>query len=213
MNVLKKLLIVFIGSVIAICICVLVCLHILNNQKPKTTTEYVQLKQAELNYWASKAELARAVDEYIQTAAPNSDLSGVILVEKCEKYKVDIVFVLAQGEQESHFGTKGLATKTNSVWNVGAFDGLTLSEIKHAFDNPNESIEPYLKLLTTKYITNNCETALLDKFVSVDGKRYASSPNYESLLKYKYETIKRSTDIDSLQGVLRHWIVQSNREY
>jgi hypothetical protein len=109
-----------------------------------------------------------------------------------------------------------LASKTNSVWNVGAFDDLSYSEIhkKHAFSNSNQSIEPYLELLTTKYLFGNkTEQDLLKSFVSKDGKRYASSQNYEALLSYRYEAIKCDTKIDSLQEVLRYWVEQSNREY
>ena len=188
-----------------------------NAEKTKINyVEYVQLKNAELKYWAIKAELVEAVDNYIHTAAPNSNLSGAILVDECEKYKVDIKLALAQGHLESHFGTQGLGAKTNSVWNVGAFSGLTLSEInkKHIFDNPNQSIVPYLELLTTKYLTDTkTEENLLENFVSVDGYHYAGSPTYEVILRHKYETIATSTKIDSLQDVLRYWIVQSNREY
>ena len=41
-----------------------------------------------------------------------------ILIDVCQKYGLSIKFVLAQGQLESHFGTKGLARKTNSIFNV-----------------------------------------------------------------------------------------------
>ena len=37
--------------------------------------------------------------------------------------------ISGQGKVESHFGTQGLASKTNSVWNYKAFDGYKLNEI------------------------------------------------------------------------------------
>ena len=184
--------------------------------RPINYIEYAALKQAELKYWESKAKLVDEVDSYIKKHAPTSNLSAVILVDKCEEYKVDIKLALAQGHQESHFGTQGLAAKTNSVWNVGAFDSLSYSEIgkKHIFSNPNESIDRYLELLTTAYLFGNkTEQDLLKSFVSKDGKRYASSPTYEASISHKYEDIRNNTKIDSLQGVLRYWTVQSNREY
>ena len=183
--------------------------------RPINYIEYAALKQAELKYWESKAELVDEVDSYIKKHAPTSNLSAVILVDKCEEYKVDIKLALAQGHQESHFGTQGLAAKTNSVWNVGAFDSLTYDEIhkKHIFSNPNQSIKPYLELLTTKYLTGNkTEEDLLRNFVSIDGKRYASSSAYETSLTYKYEALK-ATKIDSLQESLNYWTIKSNREY
>lgn len=208
----KNWLIFIVLFCLGVVITVGITLHV-NKDKIENYAEYVQLKEAELNYWASKADLVDAVNDYIHSVAPMSNLSGVILVDKCEEYKIDIKFVLAQGHLESHFGTKGLATKTNSVWNVGAFDSLSLNEIKHTFSNPNQSVEPYLKLLREKYITSKCETGLLENFVSVDGYRYATSPSYETSLRHKYEVITNTTKIDSLQEVFRYWIVQSNREY
>jgi len=176
--------------------------------------EYVSLKEAELQYWSTKAELVDAVNDYIHIVAPNSLLSGVILVDECREFDIDIKLALAQGHQESHFGTQGLAAKTNSIWNVGAFDSLTYDEIhkKHVFSNPNQSIKPYLELLTTKYLTGNkTEEDLLQNFVSIDGKRYASSSTYETLLTYKYEALK-ATKIDSLQESLNYWTIKSNRQ-
>ena len=175
-----------------------------------------QLKEAELKYWHTKAELANEVDNYITSVAPTSNLSGAILVEKCLEYDVDVKLALAQGHQESHFGTQGLATKTNSVWNVGAFDSLTYAQIhkKHICSNPNESIEKYLKVLTEQYLTGSkSEKDLLENFVTTTGKRYASSPIYERLLKDKYDQISNDTKIDSLQKELRHWTIQANRDY
>lgn len=211
----------YISIIFALCVvlCVIVGHNYKESHKDNKITnyvEYAQLKTAELKYWESKAELVDEVYSYIKKYAPTSNLSAVILVDKCEEYRVDIKFALAQGHQESHFGTQGLASKTNSVWNVGAFDSLSYSEIhkKHIFSNPNQSIEPYLELLTTKYLFGNkTEQDLLKSFVSKDGKRYASSQNYEALLSHKYEAIKCDTKIDSLQGVLRYWTVQSNRDY
>ena len=46
-------------------------------------------------------------------------------VEECERYNIDIIFTLVQGEIESHFGTKGLGAKINNVFNVGVFDNKT----------------------------------------------------------------------------------------
>lgn len=184
--------------------------------KPINYIEYADLKQAELKYWESKSHLVDEVSNYIYKVAPTSNLSGVILVDECEKFGVDIKFVLAQGELESHFGTKGLGAKTNSVWNVGAFDSLSYSEIheKHIFSNPNASIEKYLELITTNYLYGNkTEINLLSNFVDKNGRRYASVPSYETSLSHIYDVIQTTTAIDSLQEVLRYWTIQSNREF
>ena len=89
---------------------------------------------------------------------------NINLANKLTKYNIDIKFVLAQGEVESHFGTKGMASKTNSVWNVGAFDGYDLKHIRTKYNNPNQSIEPYLILLNKKYLINKIELDFKDCF-------------------------------------------------
>ena len=91
--------------------------------------EAIQLKECELKYWETKAKLVDEVQNYISTVAPTSDLRACILVDACENYNIEVKFALAQGELESHFGTKGLASKTNSVWNVGSYDGYYYADI------------------------------------------------------------------------------------
>ena len=175
--------------------------------------EIDQLKEYELKYWETKAQLVNEVQNYINTVAPTSNLRACVLVDACEKYNIEVKFALAQGELESHFGTKGLASKTNSVWNVGAYDGHFYSKIMgtYKYSHPNESIEPYLKLLYEKYLTNEVEEGLLRNFVDHNGNRFASDKNYEERLKYKYKYISNNTQIDSLTTQLQYWAVKCNR--
>lgn len=171
-----------------------------------------QLKEYELKYWNTKSQLVDEVQNYINTVAPTSDLRACALVDACEKYNIEIKFALAQGEVESHFGTKGLAIKTNSVWNVGAYDGYSYSKImNYKYSHPNESIEPYLKLLYDKYLTYETEEGLLKRFVDHTGHRFASDKNYEERLKYKYKYISNNTQIDSLNSQLNYWRIKCNR--
>lgn len=170
------------------------------------------IRENELKYFSTKSELITEVQNYIDSVAPTSDLRASILVDECEKYSIDIKFVLAQGELESHFGTKGLASKTNSVWNVGAYTDMTLDEIlkKYKYNHPNESIDPYLKLLYNKYLTKDVEEGLLNNFVDIHGNRFAEDPHYEERLKFKYKSLC-NTKIDSLQDLTRYWAIRSNR--
>lgn len=172
-----------------------------------------QLKENELKYWETKAKLVNEVQNYISTVASTSDLRACALVDACEKYNIEVKFALAQGEIESHFGTKGLAAKTNSVWNVGAYDGHFYSKIMsvYKYSHPNESIEPYLKLLYEKYLTCEAEEGLLKNFVDHNGNRFASDKNYEERLRYKYKYIGNNTQIDSLTAQLHYWAVKCNR--
>ena len=172
-----------------------------------------QLREYELKYYETKSQLVDEVQNYINTVAPTSDLRACVLVDACEKYNIEVKFVLAQGELESHFGTKGLASKTNSVWNVGAYDGYYYSNIMtiHKYPHPNMSIEPYLKLLYKKYLTYETEVGLLRNFVDHDGNRFASDKNYEERLSYKYKYIGNNTRIDSLSSQLNYWRIKCNR--
>lgn len=146
-------------------------------------------------------QLVEATDKYIQTVGPGSCLNGITLVEACEKYNVDLKFALAQGHIESHFGTKGVAAKTNSVFNVMSFDGLSAEQIIRSgkgYSHPDHSVEPYLKLLTTKYLVNKTEEDMFVKFENVSGQRYASDKNYERKLLEKYENIDSISNITNI---------------
>lgn len=177
------------------------------------TYAYDCIKEAELKYWEIKSQLCDEVQKYMDSVAPTSNLRGYAVVEECELYNIDIKFVLAQGELESHFATKGLGSKLNNVFNVGVFDNISYAEIpeNYKFDTPNQSIRPYLELLSNKYLVNKLEVDLLDSYVNKDGNRYATDPNYESKLKERYIFISMHTKIDSLQNQLKNYAIKCNR--
>lgn len=161
-----------------------------------------------LKYENIKYELVTSIDDYIQTVAPHSSLNGLAIVDNCLKYNMDVCFVLAQGQNESQFGTTGLARKTNSVFNVLAFDGHKFEDIheRGKYKYPDESIEPYMELLQKDYLVNGkTEFDLMHKYVNKQGKRYASSETYESALKNTYLKIKNTTKIDSLSQELQKY--------
>lgn len=166
--------------------------------KPKSDFWYaIYQERTELKYWSSKDSLVTAIDNYIITTAPESTVDGLFLLNKCQEYNVDLVFVLAQATLESQFGTTGIAKKTNSVFNVGAYDGKSSSTIssKYKYENPNLSIDPYLTLLNDSYLDGKSEEELLNNFVNKHGKRYASYKNYEKELQIIIQRIETTTDI------------------
>ena len=146
--------------------------------------------------------IVEEIDHYIDSVASDSGLNGIKLFELCDKYDVDVRFAMAQAQAESHFGTTGMAAKTNVVWNVRAYDNTTAEEMKHKghdAKHPDASIEPYLKLLTTTYLVDGKnELDMFDKFVDINGKRYASNPNYESLVEGIYNRINEETQLEDL---------------
>lgn len=165
---------------------------------------YTEMNQ--LTYDSIKSVLVEQVNSYIQQSAPTSTLDGLVVVNKCIDYDIDICFVLAQGEIESHFGTKGLARKTNSVFNVYAFDGKELHEINKngKYRHPDDSVEPYIELLKREYLVENkTEYDMLKKYVNYCGNRYASAPDYEQKLSSKIEKIQQTTDIENTYQLLK----------
>lgn len=149
-----------------------------------------------------KTQLINEVDTYINTIAPSSKLDGEVIVDKCCEYNIDIAFVLAQGQIESHFGAAGTARKTNSVFNVGAYNGYSASKQRangFGFSHPNDSVEPFLILLTTNYLVNGKTIHdLMNSYVNHLGMRYASDTRYEIMLKSVYNKINTRTKIKSL---------------
>jgi hypothetical protein len=151
-------------------------------------------------------KLVIEVDNYINKISPTSKLDGKVIVDMCIKYDVDIMFVLAQGQIESHFGTTGTARRTNSVFNVGAFDGRSsTSQINkgYGFEHPNDSVEPYLILLSNNYLVNGVNIDnLMHNYVNKYGHRYASSRGYEQMLRCVYNSINKNTNIKQYQSLL-----------
>ena len=157
-----------------------------------------------------ESELVTEVENYIKSFAPTSGLDPRYLVDKCLEYDTDIVFVLAQALLESHFGTRGKAAETNSVWNVGTYDN---GVIKYRYADPNESLEPYLKLIKEDYlieITAQGDTIFKDLYHLVEdkgytnyqGKRYASARGYENGMRKLMVKIDMETSISFYQSIL-----------
>lgn len=191
----KNLFILLVSLLISISIGLSLYIYNNNNNDDVKNHQIVYDLELELEYWKIKAELVDSIQNYINKIAPSSDLSGLILLNECIEANVDVAFALAQGQKESHYGTRGLGAKTNNVFNVGAYDGHNYKQIHkiHKYDHPNESVKPYLKLLNSKYLVNGkTEQDLLCSFVDINGKRYASYTKYEEELKNVINKINKS---------------------
>lgn len=198
-----------IGLMITALGCILIDFKYRGNQKGHFT---VYEEQLTLKYQGAKCALVDETQRYIDSVAPSSCLRAIVVVDNCLKYDIDVCFVLAQGQKESHFGTQGLARKTNSVWNVFAFDGKTIDQIHKdgKYGSPDESVEPYMKLLSSRYLVNKTEYDLLDEYVDVHGKRYASDENYETALTAIFGRIKQQTKIDAYSQQLKKYDILLN---
>lgn len=184
------------------------------------THENTEKMSKKMEYVFFTEKLIDEVSKYINKYSENSSKLDVeYLIEMCDYYKIDIKFVLAQAQLESQFGTKGLAAKTNSVFNVGAHDDGT---ILNTYSHPNKSIEPYMLLLKTQYIKQGkTEYDLIKKkqFVNYGGKRYATCPSYEQRLSRIILNIDLETNIGNFDiirrntGYIEKYLAMKNSKY
>ena len=165
-----------------------------NNENTISRREQIAIKAQRMEeYEFARNQLAIEVDNYISSVAPKANIDAFLMVDLCWQYGVDIRFVLAQGQIESHFATKGTAARTLSIFNVGAYDGHSASRQRRngfGYSDPNDSIEPYLQLITNEYMVNGkTEIDLMQNYVNRLGMRYASNPRYEKMLRTVYKRI------------------------
>jgi len=145
-------------------------------------------------------KLVDEVKKVTYEIVPNTQIDLEYLVNMCETYEMDIIFVLAQGILESHLGTKGKAIKTNSVWNVGTYDN---GKILYYYDSPNESIGPYFELLKERYLVDkDLHNLVQDRgYINDDGKRFATARGYENALRKLMIQIDMSSSISMYQEI------------
>jgi hypothetical protein len=151
---------------------------------------------------ALKNEIILEIDKYIYDIAPSSGVRGEVLFTLCDKYGVDVRFAMAQAQVESHYATKGTSKRTKSIFNVGAYDGHSAKrQIRNGFGfkDPNDSIEPYLRLITTEYLIGDKTIHdLMNTYTNHLGMRYATNPRYEKMLRCVYNRINTQTEIGFL---------------
>ena len=151
----------------------------------------VYRQNLELDYYGAKDTLVDAIDSYIREIAPSSVMNALAILNKCDEHNIDLFFVVAQAQVESTFATKGLGHKMNSAFNVKAYDGKG-SQYMDKHSHPDESIEPYMTLIKKSYLGDSkSEMDLMNKYVDLNGKRYASNPDYETMM---LSTYKKLTD-------------------
>ncbi len=147
--------------------------------------------------------LIKAVDNHIQQSLQpknlSTELSADSIVYYCLKYNYDISLLLAQGWVESFFGTVGRAIKTNSVFNIGAWDNKTVT----TYQTINSCIEPYIFIMQRDYLLNKSINELLNNFINKYGYRYATNKEYEKIIKKRRNYIIKNTSIYEMQYYYR----------
>ena len=169
------------------------------NNKEKCYLEQ-KIRELELNIDKINSLIIVEIESYMDFKKMGHGIDPELILEMCDKYNVDPRLLLVQGWLESHWGTIGMAARTNSVFNVGA-TGVGYEEIHdiYKYETRNHSIEPYVKLISERYLVDDrTEMDLLNNFVDVNNNRYAEATNYESALKIVWKEINETTKIDSL---------------
>lgn len=197
----KYALILFVSIVICMCIGFLTgaaCTSAVD----RASNKEIHVDSTKVKMDSVKVNIIAEIDNYMYCVAPGTEVCGATLFELCDNYNVDVRFAMAQAQVESHYATKGTAKKTKSVFNVGAYDGHSARrQIRNGFGyvDPNDSIEPYLILITTDYLVNGKTiNDLMCNYVNKYNMRYATDRRYERMLRNVYNRINKNTDLDIL---------------
>ena len=140
-----------------------------------------------------KTELIFEAENYIFKKYPKTNKSiPTLLVEHGLKHEIDILFMMAQTQIETSFGTAGAGRETSRR----SLFGVALKK----YNNYESAIENYIKILKKGYLTKGrTEKHLMQRYTTAGGARYAENPNYEVELSGAYAEINRKTKIKELQ--------------
>ena len=141
-----------------------------------------------------KNELINETDRYISSITSKAHNSlPKFLVENALTYNIDIMFMLAQTQIETTFGTAGAGRESSrrSLFGVAI----------RKYTDYEKAIIDYCELLKKSYLTKGrTEHHLMKKYTTTGGSRYAGNPNYEYELSNTYKQISRNTKLKKLQN-------------
>lgn len=156
-----------------------------------TVVEKVSKIQAEKE--SIKNELISEVEKYVYRNFPRAHktIPRSIVWHGLEN-EIDIVFMMAQTQIETCFGTLGAGRETSRR----SLFGVAVRE----YSTYEKAIADYVALLKKSYLTKGrTEQHLMRKYTTTRGGRYAGNPNYEVELRGTYSKINNKTKIKQLQ--------------
>ena len=140
-----------------------------------------------------KNELIDEVESYIFSNFPKTHKRiPTSIVENGLEHEIDILFMMAQTQLETQFGTLGAGRESSrrSLFGVAV----------RKYSDYDSAIEDYIAILKKSYLTKGrTEQHLMRNYVTTRGGRYAGNPNYEVELRKTYNDIARKTKIKDLQ--------------
>ena len=140
-----------------------------------------------------KNELIDEAENYIFKNYPKADKNiPMLIVENGLEHDIDILFMMAQTQQETGYGTLGAGRESSrrSLFGVAV----------RKYTNYENAVVDYIQILKKSYLTKGrTEQHLMKRYVTTNGGRYASDPNYEATLRKTYNDISNKTNIKELQ--------------
>lgn len=130
--------------------------------------------------------------------------------KQCAGYKIDPVLCLAQGIAESHFAINPYAVRSRKHKNI--FNWLNTDDGKnHTFASFEEGIIQYCRTMAIEYLWLNdmgpglpgwvtCEMMYRHDFTRPKGGRYASSRDYERVIRGLCTTINNILKKEAVNG-------------
>ena len=144
-----------------------------------------------------KNELIGEVEQYIFKYFPKTHKDvPTLIVENGLENDIDILFMMAQTQHETGYGTLGAGRESSrrSLFGVAI----------RKYNNYENAIIDYIQILKKSYLTKNrTEQHLMQSYVTTGGARYAANPNYESTLRKTYNDISSKTKIKKLQNAYK----------
>lgn len=146
-----------------------------------------------------KNELILEVENYIFSRFPKAhETIPTSIVENGLEHEVDILFMMAQTQIETHFGTLGAGRETSrrSLFGVAI----------RKYNSYSNAVVDYIAILKKNYLTRGrTEQHLMQKYTTRGGARYAENPRYEIELRGAYSDINKKTKIKLLQDEYRNY--------
>lgn len=140
-----------------------------------------------------KQELIEEVEKYIFKKFPKTHKTiPTSIVENGLEHGIDILFMMAQTQIETCFGTAGAGRETSrrSLFGVAI----------RKYESYDKAIKDYIAILKKNYLTRGrTEQHLMKKYTTTSGGRYAENPRYEIELSGAYAEINKKTNIKLLQ--------------
>lgn len=140
-----------------------------------------------------KNELLLEVENYIYSNFPKTNKEiPTAIVENGLEQDIDIMFMMAQTQRETSFGTAGIGRETSKRSLFGV--------VSRRYDTYDAAVVDYIDILKKWYLTRGrTEQHLMQRYTTSGGGRYAEDPHYESKIKETYAYINRKTNIRKLQ--------------